>query len=76
MAMCEPAPAPLATASGSGAQHEGERGHQDRTQAFLGGNNRGIDQFASVIIAFAGEFDDQEIAFLVASTVVSRPTWK
>jgi hypothetical protein len=42
------------------AEHEGDRGHQDRPEAQAAGLERGLDQVLALLLQFAGELDDQD----------------
>ena len=42
------------------AEHEGKRGHQDRSQAQARGFERGVDQAVALRLQVLGEFDDQD----------------
>ena len=59
MAFWPPEPAPLAMASGSDAEDEGQRGHQDRAQPLVRGADGRFDQVHAVLEIFLGELDDQ-----------------
>ena len=42
------------------AEHEGDRGHQDRAESQAAGFQRGIDQVMSLVLQVAGKLDDQD----------------
>ena len=54
------APAPVASTSGSDAEDEGERGHQDRPEPRPRRLDRGFDDRLALGAQFARELDDQD----------------
>ena len=54
------APAPVAMASGTHAEDEGEGGHQDRPQPRARRLDGGLEAVGALLLGLAGELDDQD----------------